>query len=82
MTRIVKFINDKLLKFTRYVTDKFNKKDEYDKAFERVHRINTIRYHRSRIKKYEGFKDSYKKDINNMDEEIKRRIDYLKNNKK
>lgn len=82
LTRIVKFINDKLLKFTRYVTDKFSKKDEYDKAFERAHRINTIRYHRSRIKKYEGFKDSYKKDINNMDEEIKRRIDYLKNNKK
>lgn len=82
LTRIVKFISDKLLKFTRYVTNKFGKSDEGDKASERAHRINTIRLHRTRIEKYEGLRDSYKKDINTMDDVIKRRIDYLKNNKK
>lgn len=50
LTRIVKFINDKLLKFTRYVTNKFGKSDEGDRASERVHRTNMIRLHRDRIK--------------------------------
>jgi hypothetical protein len=63
LTRIVKFINDKLLKFTRYVTNKFGKSDEGDRASERVHRTNMIRLHRDRIKKYEAYRDSYKKDI-------------------
>lgn len=63
LTRIVKFINDKLLKFTRYVTNKFGKSDEGDRASERVHRTNMIRLYRGRLKKYEDYRDSYKKDI-------------------
>ena len=82
LTRIVKFINDKLLKFTRYITDKFGKSDESDRASERVHRINMIRLNRARIKGYEGLRDSYKKDIRDTDDMIKRRIDFLKNDKK
>lgn len=63
LTRIVKFITDKLLKFTRYVTDKFNRRDEGYKASERAQRRNMIRFNRDRLKKYEEYRDSYKKDI-------------------
>ena len=63
LTRIVKFITDKLLKFTRYVTDKFGRRDEGVKASERAQRRNMIRFHRDRLKKYEDYRDSYKKDI-------------------
>ena len=63
LTRIVKFITDKLLKFTRYVTNKFGKSDEGDRASERVYRTNMIRLYRGRLKKYEDYRDSYKKDI-------------------
>lgn len=63
LTRIVKFITDKLLKFTRYVTDKFGKRDEGVKASERARRVNMIRFNRDRLKKYEDYRDSYKKDI-------------------
>ena len=63
LTRIVKFITDKLLKFTRYVTDKFGRRDEGVKASERAQRINMIRFNRDRLKKYEEYRDSYKKDI-------------------
>lgn len=66
LTRIVKFINDKLLKFTRYVTDKFGKSDEGDKASERAHRINMIRLHRFRLKRYKEYQDSYKKDLKEL----------------
>lgn len=66
LTRIVKFINDKLLKFTRYVTDKFGKSDEGDKASERAHRINMIRLHRFRLKRYKAYRDSYKKDLKEL----------------
>ena len=51
LTRIVKFITDKLLKFTRYVTDKFGRRDEGVKASERANRKNMIRFHRDRLKK-------------------------------
>lgn len=63
LTRIVKFITDKLLKFTRYVTDKFGRRDEGVKASERVNRRNMIRFHRDRLEKYKDYRDSYKKDI-------------------
>ena len=63
LTRIVKFITDKLLKFTRYVTDKFGKRDEGVKASERARRVNMIRFHRDRLEKYKDYRDSYKKDI-------------------
>lgn len=63
LTRIVKFITDKLLKFTRYVTDKFGRRDEGVKASERAQRINMIRFNRDRLKKYKDYRDSYKKDI-------------------
>lgn len=63
LTRIVKFITDKLLKFTRYVTDKFGRRDEGVKASERAQRRNMIRFNRDRLKKYEDYRDSYKKDI-------------------
>jgi hypothetical protein len=66
LTRIVKFISDKLLKFTRYVTDKFGKSDEGDKASERAHRINMIRLHRFRLKRYKEYRDSYKKDLKEL----------------
>lgn len=66
LTRIVKFINDKLLKFTRYVTDKFGKSDEGDKASERAHRRNMIRLHRFRLKRYKEYRDSYKKDLKEL----------------
>lgn len=66
LTRIVKFINDKLLKFTRYVTDKFGKSDEGDKASERAHRINMIRLHKFRLKRYKEYRDSYKKDLKEL----------------
>lgn len=66
LTRIVKFISDKLLKFTRYVTDKFGKSDEGDKASERAHRTNMIRLHRFRIKRYKEYQDSYKKDLKEL----------------
>lgn len=63
LTRIVKFITDKLLKFTRYVTDKFGRRDEGVKASERARRVNMIRFNRDKLKKYEDYRDSYKKDI-------------------
>lgn len=63
LTRIVKFITDKLLKFTRYVTDKFGRRDEGVKASERANRRNMIRFHRDRLEKYKDYRDSYKKDI-------------------
>lgn len=34
LTRIVKFINDKLIKFTRYVTDKFDKRTKSQRKFD------------------------------------------------
>lgn len=68
LTRIVKFITDKLLKFTRYVTDKFGRRDEGVKASERAQRINMIRFNRDRLKKYEDYRDSYKKDIDWLEE--------------
>lgn len=68
LTRIVKFITDKLLKFTRYVTDKFGRRDEGVKASERANRKNMIRFHRDRLKKYEDYRDSYKKDIDWLEE--------------
>ena len=61
LTRIVKFITDKLLKFTRYVTDKFGRRDEGVKASERANRRNMIRFHRDRLEKYKDYRDSYKK---------------------
>ena len=69
LTRIVKFITDKLLKFTRYVTDKFNRRDEGVKASERANRKNMVRFHRDRLKKYEDYRDSYKKDIDWLEKE-------------
>lgn len=63
LTRIVKFITDKLLKFTRYVTDKFGRRDEGVKASERARRVNMIRFNRDKLKKYKDYRDSYKKDI-------------------
>lgn len=68
LTRIVKFITDKLLKFTRYVTDKFGRRDKGVKASERAQRINMIRFNRDRLKKYEDYRDSYKKDIDWLEE--------------
>ena len=69
LTRIVKFINDKLLKFTRYVTDKFSKYGEGYKASERANRRNMIRFNRDRLKKYKEYRDSYKNDIDWLEKE-------------
>ena len=56
----------RIVKFTRYVTDKFGKSDEGDKASERAHRINMIRLHRFRLKRYKAYRDSYKKDLKEL----------------
>lgn len=82
LTRIVKFINDKLIKFTRYVTDKFDKRTKSQRKFDRSERQANIITARSDVEVNRIIADGYKGSINSHKddiERIKQLKDYLNN---
>lgn len=72
LTRIVKFINDKLIKFTRYVTDKFDKRTKSQKKFDRTMRRADIINARGDIEVDRILANRYKKYINSHKDVIER----------
>ena len=72
LTRIVKFINDKLIKFTRYVTDKFDKRSDSRKKFDRLSRLSKIKTAKYDIEEGRKFAKSYKESINDHKDEMER----------
>lgn len=72
LTRIVKFINDKLIKFTRYVTDKFDKRSDSRKKFDRLSRLSKIKTAKYDIEDGRKFTKSYKESINDHKDEMER----------
>lgn len=72
LTRIVKFINDKLIKFTRYVSNKFDKRTKSQKKFDRnMRRVNIINV-KGDIEADKSLADHYKRSINSRKEDIER----------
>lgn len=72
LTRIVKFINDKLIKFTRYVTDKFDKRTKSKKRFDRSNRQADIITARGDVETNRIIANGYKKSIDSHKEDIER----------
>lgn len=72
LTRIVKFINDKLIKFTRYVTDKFDKRTKSKKRVDRSNRQADIITARDDIETDRILANIYKKSIDSHKEDIER----------
>lgn len=82
LTRIIKFINDKLIKFTRYVSNKFDKRTKSKKRFDRSTRQANIIIAKGDIETNRIIADSYKKSIDSHKEDIehyKQLKDYLNN---
>lgn len=82
LTRIVKFINDKLIKFTRYVSNKFDKRTKSQKRFDRSTRQANIIIAKDDIETNRIIADGYKKSIDSHKEDIehyKQLKDYLNN---
>lgn len=72
LTRIVKFINDKLIKFTRYVSNKFDKRTKSQKKFDRSMRRANIMNAKGDIEVNKSLADHYKRSINSRKEDIER----------
>lgn len=72
LTRIVKFINDKLIKFTRYVTNKFDKRTKSQRKFDRSERQANIIIARGDIEVNRALANSYKKSIKSDKGDIER----------
>ena len=72
LTRIVKFINDKLIKFTRYVTDKFDKRTKSQRKFDRSMRRANIITARGDMEVDRILANSYKRSINRDKDDIER----------
>lgn len=72
LTRIVKFINDKLIKFTRYVTDKFDKRTKAQRKFDRTERQANIITARGDLEMERIMANSYKRSINSDKDAIER----------
>ena len=72
LTRIVKFINDKLIKFTRYVTDKFDKRTKSQRKFDRSMRRANIITARGDMEVDRILANSYKRSINRDKDYIER----------
>lgn len=72
LTRIVKFINDKLIKFTRYVYDKFDKRTKSQKKFDKTMRRVNIINAKGDIEADKRMADHYKRSINSHKEDIER----------
>jgi hypothetical protein len=72
LTRIVKFINDRLIKFTRYVTDKFDKRTKSQRKFDRSMRRANIITARGNMEVDRILANSYKRSINRDKDDIER----------
>ena len=72
LTRIVKFINDKLIKFTRYVYNKFDKRSEAKKGYDRTRRLINIRTAKTDNEMNKTMSNDYKDLIDDHKNEIER----------
>lgn len=72
LTRIVKFINDKLIKFTRYVYNKFDKRSEAKKGYDRTRRLINIKTAKTDNEMNRTMSNDYKDLIDDHKNEIER----------